>query len=147
MQKTKCFFLNLEELYPNFQKHNQNYILKWKDLLTPFSVDEIILAIKKYRKLNALSVSDVVYTLSERYGVNVAEKTVYGWESNQAQPTASMLVALCDIYKINNVSDIFSEKVEPRGFAITPEERTLIERYRQNRDMQQVIRKLLDFPK
>ena len=109
--------------------------------------EQIGKTLKKYRKLNALTVSDVVYTLSERYGVNVAEKTVYGWESNQAQPTASMLIALCDIYKINNVSDVFAEKLEPKGFAITPEERTLIEHYRQNPDMQQVIRKLLDMPK
>lgn len=103
--------------------------------------------LKKYRKMNALSVRDVVYALSEKYGVNVAEKTVYGWESNQAQPTAAMLVALCDIYKINNVSDVFSEKTEPRGFVITPEERTLIEHYRQNAELQRVIRKLLDIPK
>ena len=85
--------------------------------------------------------------LIEKYGVNVAEKTVYGWESNQAQPSASMLIALCDIYKINNVSDVFSGKTEPKGFAITSEERTIIEQYRHNLEMQKVIRKLLDIPK
>ena len=32
--------------------------------------------------------------------LTVAEKTVYGWESNQAHPTSDVFVALCDIYKI-----------------------------------------------
>ena len=100
--------------------------------------------LKKYRKINALSVSDVVVELSEKYGVNVAEKTVYGWESNQAHPTAPMLVALCDIYKINNITDIFANIAEPKGFPITPEERHLIEQYRRNEELQPVIRKLLD---
>lgn len=100
--------------------------------------------LKKYRKMNMLSVSDVV-ELSEKYQVNVAEKTIYGWESNQAHPTAPMLIALCDIYKINNITEIFSEESEPKGFPITQEERHLVERYRQNEDLQPIIRRILDF--
>lgn len=100
--------------------------------------------LKKYRKMNMLSVNDVVIELSEKYGVNVAEKTVYGWESNQAHPTAPMLIALCDIYKINNITDVFLDEIEPKGFPITQEERHLVEQYRRNEDLQPVIRKILD---
>ena len=100
--------------------------------------------LKKYRKMNLLSVNDVVIELSEKYGVNVAEKTIYGWESSQAHPTAPMLIALCDIYKINNITDVFSDEIEPKGFPITPEERQLIEQYRRNEELQPVIRKILD---
>jgi transcriptional regulator with XRE-family HTH domain len=106
--------------------------------------DQIGKILKKYRKMNLLSVNDVAIELSEKYGVTVAEKTIYGWESSQAHPTAPMLIALCDIYKINNISEVFSEEKEPKGFPITPEERHLIERYRQNEDLQPIIRKLLD---
>ena len=106
--------------------------------------EQIGKTLKKYRKLNLLSVSDVVIELSEKYGVTVAEKTVYSWESNQAHPTAPMLIALCDIYKINNITDIFSHEVEPKGFPITLEERQLVEQYRRNQDLQPVIRKILD---
>ena len=100
--------------------------------------------LKKYRKMNLLSVNDVVIELSEKYGVNVAEKTIYGWESSQAHPTAPMLIALCDIYKISNIADVFADEIEPKGFPITPEERQLIEQYRRNEDLQPVIRKILD---
>ena len=99
--------------------------------------------LKKYRKMNALSVGEVVLELQDRYGVNVAEKTVYGWESNQAHPTSDVFVALCDIYRINNISDVFNSS-ESKGFHISAEERKLIEQYRANPDMQLVIRKLLN---
>lgn len=99
--------------------------------------------LKQYRKLNSYSINDVVVELQERYGVNVAEKTVYGWESNQAHPTSDVFVALCDIYKINNISDVFISN-EPKGFHITKEERKLIEQYREYPEMQAVVKKLLD---
>ena len=105
--------------------------------------NQIGVMLKKYRKLNALSVQDVVVELHEKYGVNVAEKTVYGWESNQAHPTSDVFVALCDIYKINNISDIFNSR-EPKGFPITAEERQIIENYRQHPEMHGVIRKILN---
>ncbi len=106
--------------------------------------DQIGKILKKYRKINLLSVSDVVIELEERYGVNVAEKTIYGWESSQAHPTAPMLIALCDIYKINNIAEVFSDQIETKGFPITQEERHLVEQYRRNEDLQPVIRKILD---
>ena len=100
--------------------------------------------LKRYRKMNMLSVNDVSVELSEKYGVIVAEKTIYGWESSQAHPTAPMLIALCDIYKINNITEAFSETAENKSFPITREERHLIEQYRRNESLQPVIRKILD---
>lgn len=99
--------------------------------------------LKKYRRLNDLTISDVVIELQDRYGVQVAEKTVYGWESNQAHPTSDVFVALCDIYRINNISDVFNSD-KPRSFHITSEERKLIEQYRKQPEIQAIIRKLLD---
>lgn len=105
--------------------------------------DQIGVMLKKYRKINSLSVSDVVVELDKKYGVKVAEKTVYGWESNQAHPTSDVFVALCDIYKINNISDVFHSK-GPKGFPISSEERRVIENYRKYPEMQGVIRKILN---
>lgn len=106
--------------------------------------NQIGIMLKKYRKINALSVNDVVVELQEKYGVEVAEKTVYGWESNQAHPTSDVFVALCDIYKINNISDVFSNPKESKGFPITSEERQLIEQYRSMPELQEVIKKILN---
>ena len=106
--------------------------------------DQIGEFLRKYRKLNEFTIRDVILELSDRYGVNVAEKTVYGWESNQAHPTSDMFVALCDIYSINNISEAFSDSSENKGFLITPDERMLVEHYRKNPDLQAAIRKILD---
>ncbi len=106
--------------------------------------DQIGKILKKYRKLNKLSVNDVSVKLSEQYGVNVAEKTIYGWESNQAHPTTSTFVALCDIYKINGISEIFSDDVEPKGFPITTDERQILEQYRSKPHLQGIIKKILE---
>lgn len=100
--------------------------------------------LKKYRKLNSLSIHDVVVELQERYGVNVAEKTIYGWESNQAHPSSSIFLALCDIYKINNLSDALPSSKGPKGFPITKEERLLIEQYRQYPEFSGIIKKILN---
>lgn len=50
MHKINCFLLNIKELYPNFPKQSDNLTKQWYNLLTPYSVDEIISAIKKWRK-------------------------------------------------------------------------------------------------
>ena len=105
--------------------------------------DQIGIMLKNYRKMNDLTVSDVVIELNDKYGVRVAENTVYGWESNQAHPTSDVFVALCDIYKINNISDVFNSK-EPKGFPITAEERKVIEHYRQYPEMRGAVRKILN---
>ena len=46
--------------------------------------------LKEYRKRNHYSVKDVSIRLME-HDIDVAPKTIYGWESGQAQPTESTL--------------------------------------------------------
>ena len=137
-------FLHMQNCLQSFFSLNKIKLLfcsLWKG--TPMKNNQIGIMLRKYRKMNALSVNDVVVELQDKYGVQVAEKTVYGWESNQAHPTSDVFVALCDIYKINNISDVFNSK-EPKGFPITAEERQLIENYRQYPEMQAVVRKILN---
>lgn len=100
--------------------------------------------LKKYRKQNQLSVQDVVLELSDKYNMKIAEKTLYGWESSQARPSSDTFLALCDIYRIGNVTEAFLDNNDNRGFLITPEERTLVEHFRQNPNLQNAVRKLLD---
>lgn len=106
--------------------------------------DQIGLFLRKYRKQNQLTIQDVIVELSDKYGVQVAEKTIYGWESNQAHPTSDVFIALCDIYKVNSISEAFPDGNDTKGFPITPDERELIERYRQNPTLQLAIRRILE---
>ena len=49
--------------------------------------------LKEYRKRNHYSVNDVSLMLRER-SIHVAPKTIYGWESGQANPSADILLVL-----------------------------------------------------
>ena len=98
--------------------------------------------LRRYRKQNQLTVSDVVVEL-RNYNVNVAEKTLYGWESNQSKPRSDAFVALCDIYKINNLNEAFHPENGSKALLITSEERALIQHYRSHPDMQKAVRALL----
>ncbi len=98
--------------------------------------------LKEYRKRNHYSVSDVSILLRDR-SVDVAPKTIYGWESGQASPSADMLLTLCEIYNITDILSAFGYS-DTEDFCVTRSERILIEAYRKHPDMQPAIHKLLD---
>ena len=58
--------------------------------------------LKEYRKINHLSVDEVAAYLREK-NIDVATKTIYGWENGQTQPSADNLMHLCRFYNIQNV--------------------------------------------
>ena len=76
--------------------------------------------------LSVEQVSDALIGL----GFKASQKTIYSWESGNSQPTPDALLAMCDIYKINDVLGTFgyintaSAEQEPN------EEQTLISYYR-----------------
>ena len=55
--------------------------------------------LKSKRKDLGLSVREVLAKLHED-GIDVSDKTLYGWESGHRQPDADTFLALCQIYKI-----------------------------------------------
>lgn len=83
--------------------------------------------IKSKRKELDYSVKDVVSKLSKR-GIDVSEKTVYGWESGHRQPDADTFLILCDIYQITNLSDEISSSKE--NDIISTNEQKVIKKYR-----------------
>lgn len=103
--------------------------------------DSIGNALKAYRKRCGMTVQDVAVALQNEYDLTVAEKTIYGWESNQANPPASTFLALCDIYQIERIHDIIQKRTQ--GFVITPDERKVIEQYRKQPAFQEAVKRLL----
>ena len=53
--------------------------------------------------LSVEQVSDALIGL----GFKASQKTIYSWESGNSQPTPDALLAMCDIYKINDVLGAF----------------------------------------
>lgn len=67
-----------------------------------FSIGE---ALKAKRKAKNLKVKDVLDALSA-YGVEIKDKTLYGWEAGYRQPDADELLILCQIYGIESISEL-----------------------------------------
>lgn len=99
--------------------------------------------LKEYRKKNHFTVNDVSLMLHER-SIEVAPKTIYGWESGQANPSADMLLTLCEMYNITDVLTTFRYNDNDRCFHVTASERTLVEAYRKHPEMHKAVNKLLD---
>ncbi len=97
--------------------------------------------LKEYRKKNHYSVNDVALMLRER-SLEVAPKTIYGWESGQANPSADMLLTLCEMYHITDVLSSFGYNGN-ENFYVSPAERVLIESYRAHPELQEAVEILL----
>lgn len=67
-------------------------------------VSEIL---KKRRKEIKLSAQDVCDILKETDGIDISVSTLYGYENGHRKPTPETLLALCDIYDLDNISVSF----------------------------------------
>ena len=56
-----------------------------------------------------LSVEDVSQKLREDFGLEIAPRSIYSYESGHRQPDADILMSLCALYKISDVVGEFSE--------------------------------------
>lgn len=82
--------------------------------------------LRYYRKLRNMSVSDVAESLAEN-DINVAIKTIYGWENGTTQPDADTLLFLCKIYGIENILGTFGYKTpDTDPIILTTAEKRLI---------------------
>lgn len=98
--------------------------------------------LKELRKQNSLTVHDVVLKLSDK-SINVADKTLYGWESGQAQPDADTLLVLCEIYQVNDILSTFGYK-ENTPINATEYEKKVIFALRKHPEMVSAVNKLLE---
>lgn len=106
---------------------------------------KISVMLKYYRKLNELSVQDVSNYLKKE-GNPAATKTIYGWESGQTQPDADTLMYLCRLYQIDDILTTFgyTSPDHSKPIRLTAQERKLIQAYREKKEMQKAVDKLLD---
>ncbi|MBQ5734823.1 MAG: helix-turn-helix transcriptional regulator [Lachnospiraceae bacterium] len=101
-------------------------------------------ALKKYRTTNNLSVKEVTELLEQR-GVKTSDKSVYAWECGRTQPDADTLLMLCSIYNVDNVLESFGYNSSKNSdIILTDFEYDIIRKYRESKDMQKAINKLLD---
>ena len=73
-----------------------------------------------------------IYEAGEKIGKS--GKTISAWENGRGQPDADMLLILCDLYSIANISELLGQDVQPatvgNDCSLSSLEKELIEAYR-----------------
>lgn len=90
-------------------------------------MDSIGSILKRLREENNLTGKEAVEKLKE-FGIDISAKTLYGYESGRNSTNADMFLALCKIYKCQNVMSIFSDSTDEVLF--TNKEWEMVEKYR-----------------
>lgn len=83
--------------------------------------------LKSLREDNGMTRKDTVKKLKE-LGIDISDKTLYGYESGRNSANADMFLALCKIYKCNNIMETFSDMANDILF--TNAEWEFLEKYR-----------------
>lgn len=108
---------------------------------------EIGQTLRKYRKMNQMSVDDVVNYLHQNNIQDVKRSTVYSWENGTYSPSNYVFLELCKLYHISEILYTFGYDSMPtdqqllRGLSSI--EQHIILAYRNNKKMQEPIRLLL----
>lgn len=85
--------------------------------------------LKAKRQHLGLTVKEVV-TMLAILGIEVSEKTIYGWESGRRQPDADTFITICKVYNISDMVEYFSQSTNNQPNDFTPTESALLENYR-----------------
>lgn len=104
-------------------------------------------ALRMYREQRNWTVSDIVLKLRNEYQINVSGKTVYGWESDQSYPRTKTLLALCEIYQIDDIAEGLLNNPPTGDFPITSDERDFIEKCRRHPELRSAVKRVLDVPR
>jgi len=76
------------------------------------SMTEVMPILKDIRRKNKISIQQVVDYIQQEAGIDVATKTVYGWENLSSKPDVMCFMALCSLYEIDNVQELFNDDTE-----------------------------------
>lgn len=105
-------------------------------------ISEVLKDLARLRKENGIPIEDIQTSLLEEYGIKSAVKTIYGWESGKVQPPLKTFVALCEIYKVKNIYDLFLDESEALVDEMVKDQK-LISKYHKLTQYQLAIDKLL----
>lgn len=105
---------------------------------------EIMQKLKGVRKSKDISIDELYHFLLEN-NVQVAKKTVYGWDNAITTPNVKIFLLMCKFYDIKDVYSLLEiDMPEDDILPISNIEKELIEQFRKKEEYQMSILKLLD---
>ena len=74
------------------------------------TVQEVMTILKNYRKEHGISVPEVAEYIYKETDRKVSPKTVYGWEAGASRPDIREFIAMCNLYMICDMKELFTEE-------------------------------------
>lgn len=105
---------------------------------------EIMQKLREVRKSKDITIDELYRFLLEN-NVQVAKKTVYGWDSATTTPNIKTFLLMCKFYGIKDVYSLLEvDMPEDDILPISNIEKELIEQFRKKKEYKKPIMKLLD---
>lgn len=92
-------------------------------------MNNIGIKLKEIRQSKGLSRKDVVEKL-KKYGLDISDKTIYGYEVGRTSANADMFLALCEIYEIDDILETFGYNTKEKKITLSNKEENIIRQYR-----------------
>lgn len=71
------------------------------------TVPEVMLILKDIRNMKGISIAEVVDYIQEETDNRISKKTLYGWEEGTSKPDIIELIAMCNLYGIEDIKELF----------------------------------------
>ena len=98
--------------------------------------------LKKARKKQKLEMKELAAEL-HRQSIDVAIKTIYGWENGQSYPRIDIFLSLCKLYGITDILGEFGYN-ETGDLILTDHEKELVLAYRNLPNLQHPVNVILN---
>ena len=76
------------------------------------TMTEVMPVLKAIRREKNISIQEVVDYIKQEVRIDVAAKTVYGWENLSSKPDVMCFMALCSLYELKNVQELFGSNTD-----------------------------------
>lgn len=108
------------------------------------NMKEILNKLRWIRKSKGISIEELHNYLLKN-DIQVAKKTVYGWDCGITTPNVKIFVLICQLYGIKNVYDLFNKDTPDMDIlTITDKEKEVVKQFRKKKEYQSAVLKLLD---
>ena len=71
------------------------------------SISEVMLILKDIRNKKGITIAEAAAYIEEKTFNKVSKKTLYGWEEGTSRPDIESFVALCNLYEVHDIRELF----------------------------------------
>lgn len=72
------------------------------------TIPEVMHILKIVRNKRGIAVSQVADYILKKTNIYISQKTIYGWEEGRSKPDILCFMAMCDLYQIKDIKELFS---------------------------------------